>query len=980
MGRYDNKGNYLSTLDEAWNDEKFQEIEKKTNLKSLSRVPSRENLMRAFDLAMGKRLEDTFAPEDGAVNAGHRQTAQRFVELMELAAGEVDAKIAREEAEKAAKEAEKAAKEAEKAAKEEEKAEQEPEKAEAKEEKSEAKEEKAEPSEEEKKEAQRKAQELQRKKDNISAMVQEVYVAGHYDLPEHINPMDNQDSQTWVADALDYMYYMAVRKMTEVKIPDIDYRVPAQVKECADACGAYGHIMQDLVQISDGEYGDHLAEKYPDFKQRKEELITAALVELAVADLGTEMDAPPKKGQMLKQLKARMIMEQYGERLRGNMCGRAEEMAAFHNLAMIQMVAAPFLESLKWNEDHTLDTAAGEKEQALADYMDRKPDSFCPIIVKGDQVYLSPVLDKRTPKLDLDQVKEDYARGKKAAIFDKMFEEFPDDPTHNTEPAYKRIYIDGKNAYDLFKGNYKGTGQEIEEAVKADIVDTLAKGTNRVEMARMVQQRDGQMKAYVVPVRADLKVLDANKKWYQPSMAKQEEKLWTSDPEAAVRREAIAKEAQTRNQDNFYKGMLEAANAVRREYMGTDKAKKEDFLEAERRMQAEPELAREWGIQKMAQAYQTVKEVPNLLHGRGGNIDYGQAVAAVQMVSAAQEGVNNCSLNDLAVGRQFKEAVDTVDKIIAMEMPDAFYNTYELEEMKRQREVYKRRWDREDQQAKEHPLTQEEQDYRMYKRAETLDDLREEAGRRFEGKMLPYAEVLADRMKDIENRDIIALADDARRAELDEHFIGKEKAYKKLTEEGNVPHSDVSAYDPFNRVRSCNEKVIETVTKKFQDGFNPEAAPDVCRGQFRALRQVMESIGISQQEVDAYAENLNPEQKAAYEYVRSWEKNLVRQEEGKPIELPNGISNIKEASDLVAGIYKHAYCKKMGFVNRLDPVFMEKMQEKVKVPAMEPITRTKVDYKTLQAKEKAGKTEKKTEPVSGNSRRLSVIHDNLYTK
>ena len=286
MGRYDNKGNYLSTLDEAWNDEKFQEIEKKTNLKSLSRVPSRENLMRAFDLAMGKRLEDTFAPEDGAVNAGHRQTAQRFVELMELAAGEVDAKIAREEAEKAAKEAEKAAKEAEKAAK-------------------------AEPSEEEKKEAQRKAQELQRKKDNISAMVQEVYVAGHYDLPEHINPMDNQDSQTWVADALDYMYYMAVRKMTEVKIPDIDYRDPTQVKECAAACQAYGHIMQDLVQISDGEYGKHLAEKYPDFKRRKEELSTAALVEQAVADLGTEMDTPPKKKQILKQLQARMIMEQY---------------------------------------------------------------------------------------------------------------------------------------------------------------------------------------------------------------------------------------------------------------------------------------------------------------------------------------------------------------------------------------------------------------------------------------------------------------------------------------------------------------------------------------------------------------------------------------------------------------------------------------------------------------------------------------------
>jgi len=890
MGRYENTGNYLNGLDSTWGDDKFRELGTKTTLKTLYRRASRENLVRALDLASGTALENTFSPEGGGEIAGHRQTGQRFADLLELVAREHDAKK------------------------------------EAQEEKSDA-----EPGEQK----EQVDSGLEKKKTDIALMIQNVYIAGHYDFPGGHNPLANLDSPTWATDALDYMYYMAVRKMAEQRLPDIDYQDPKQLKEHADACKAYGNIMLDLAQISDGAYTEHLAEKYPDFKQRKEDLSRVALAEQAIAVLGTEPVKPQNKKQMIEYLQARIIVDQYGEHLRGKTCQEAAKDLDFRQLAGMPVFVTEFLETLKWTKEGMLDVTSGEKERMAADYLDRKPNSFCPIIVKGDQMYLSPVFDKRIPKLNLDQVKEEFVKGSKhkAEIFDKLFDQFPDDPTHNTEPAYKRIYIDGKNAYDLFKGNYKGTEQEIEAAVKADIMDTLTKGVNRVELARMVQQRDGQVKAHVVPVRADLKVLDANKRWYQHSLAKQEEKLWTDDPEAVSRRAAIATEAQTRHQDNFYRGILEAANAVRREYMGTEPGKKADFLEAERRMKAEPDLAREWGIQKLAQAYKKVKEVPKVLRDSSGhNILYEDAVSAVQIVSAAQEGISSYNMKDLAIGRQFQEYIDITDKMIAMEMPDEFYQTYELEQLRENRKVFQRRWDREDQASQEKPLTAEEQAYRAFKRGETLADMQEEAGRRFADKLLPYADALADQMNLLENRDIIAMGDDARRAELDEHFLGTYRHYNKLSSEGRTPYSEASAYEPFQRVRACNEKVIETVAAKIKDKFNLDAVPEVCRNQFRAIRQVMESIGLDQQEVDSYAEKLNPEQRSVYEYVRSWERNLVRQSEQEPITLPEGIASTKDALDAVVDIYKNAYYDKLGIVNRKDPYFMDKLQEKVKVP------------------------------------------------
>ena len=52
-----NQGTYFGKLDSTWDDERFRELGVRTSLKTLFRAASRENLVRAFDLACGNTLE-----------------------------------------------------------------------------------------------------------------------------------------------------------------------------------------------------------------------------------------------------------------------------------------------------------------------------------------------------------------------------------------------------------------------------------------------------------------------------------------------------------------------------------------------------------------------------------------------------------------------------------------------------------------------------------------------------------------------------------------------------------------------------------------------------------------------------------------------------------------------------------------------------------------------------------------------------------
>ena len=887
---------FLGALDESWNDEKFTKLGKACNLKTMNRSATRENLARAFAITGLLKFEQTFDKDLEDVLL--QDYGQELASLLELAAGEVK----------------------------------------------------------------KDDKNMDKKKFDVRDLAYQVHNHSDscqikdFELVENAELYKN-DPQKWAQNVLDYVYYSAVRKLAEESFPDINYNDLEQVKVHSEERGAYGKMIQDIVQISDGAYGKHLQEKFPDFKELKNGLETAALVENAIRGLGTELSNPPKKKEMLELLQSRMVIDMYGEKLAGMTRAEAEQHRRFKELAGSPRVALEILESWKWDKEEILEGPVSELQQEVMKYAKGEPTKFNPIIVKDQKPFWSPAYDKRTPKLDIGKVQEQYAKGQKEAIFDELFAEFPDDPAHNTEPAVKRIYIDGKNAYDLFKGKYKGNEAQIQEAVKAEIVDTLLQGKHHVEMARMVQNRMGEVKAFVVPVRADLTELDKNKKWYQHSLAKQEERLWAEDKGGDARREDIAKEAESRHSKNFYNRMLDEMNAVRREFMGTD-GKKAEFLEAERRMKAEPERAREWTVQKTAERYNWAKRAPEYFTEKDYRLGFEAAEAGILAAVAMEGEFSNCNFKDTPAGRQFKHCLDMADRIIAMDMPKELEGIYEFDELKGQREVFQKRWDQQDKEAAQNPLSPEAAKRVAVKRKETLDDLRVEAGERMRKDMIPFAEMVARATDHEIVNQIVGKADNQKLRELDAHFIGTENQFHQLDPNGLPPQTAIEAYQPFDRVRLCNERVMETVTRKIMDEMNYESTAAVYRNQFRGIRDVMETMGISQQEVENYGQKLAPEQKARFDQIRAWEKNLVRQDDHEKIKLPEGISSEKEAAGFILDIYKNAYYDKMGYENRMNPKSMEQLCEKMPVVKAERLEKRAVTFEDIAAKAREERTQK----------------------
>lgn len=891
MEKYNiNNVKILGALDESWNDEKFIRLGNACNLKTMNRSTTRENLARAFAVAGLLNFEQTFDKdlEDVLLH----DYGKKLAALMELASGEVKADDA----------------------------------------------------------------DIDRKKAQVRDLA--------YQVHNHSNPCMTKDfkqvedaelyqknPKKWAQNVMDYVYYSAVRKLAEQKFPDIDFKNPEQIKACAAERRAYGRMMQDIVQISDGKYGKHLQEKFPDFQELKNGLENAALVEGAISGLGTELSNPPKKNEMLILLQSRMITELYGEKLAGMTRTEAGQQWGLPELGGTSLLALQILESWKWNDEDVLESPIPELHQEIIKYAKGEPTKFSPVIMKDRKQYLSPAYDTRIPKLDVQKVQEQYAKGQKGAIFDELFGEFPDDPAHNTEPAVKRIYIDGKNAYDLFKSKYKGNEEQIQEAVKAEIVDALLQGKSHVEMARMVQNQIGEVKAFVVPVRADLSELDKNKKWYQHSLRKQEEKLWAGDIGGDERRADIAKEAESRHAKHFYKRMLDEMNAVRREFMGTDE-KKEEFLEAERLMKAEPELAREWTVQKVAERYRWAKMAPELFKENISGITYEKAEAGILAVVAMEGEFSNCNFKDTPAGRQFKHCLDMADRLVAMDMPKELEGIYEFEKLKEQRDAFHRRWERDDSRAELNPLSPEDAKRVAVKRKETLDDLRMETVARQQNDMIPFADMVVRAMDNEIVKQVMDKADRQKLNELDAHFIGTENQFHQLSKDGLPPQTAIQAYEPFDRVCQCNQRVMETVTRKIMDEIKCESTAAVYRNQFRAIRDVMETAGISQEEVETYGQKLDPEQKVRFDRIRTWEKNLVRQDDHEKIRLPEGIASEKEAAGFILDIYKNAYYDKMGYENRINPKSIEQLCEKMPIAEAERQERKHVLFKEIDARER----------------------------
>lgn len=587
------------------------------------------------------------------------------------------------------------------------------------------------------------------REDAVCDMILQVSLHNHSDFPAGINPLKRRsEGKPWAQDAFDYLYYMAMRKLSEQKLPDIDYQDPKQLTAYAAEQNAYSSILLDLVQFSDGAYEERLAKKYTDFKHLKEKLTVAGFLERAIGNLSSSE-------VLLPHLTARIVTDQFQDQMAGN-----SRICAAEGIDLEQLV------SLKEHVKEFLDSLDG-KEKQLSDYLQRKPNAACPLMLHNKTWCISPMYDTKTPKLNIETIKDRSMQDpqQRALLFDELFEPFPDAPAHHVEPAYKRIYIDGKNAYDLYNDQFQGSETEIAQAVKAEILNVLETGNSRVEFARIVQQLDGYETAVVIPVRADLKALDIHKKWYQPSIAKQEEQLWSNDPDAAARQVLIAKQAEDRQAGQFYQYLLDSVDAVYQKYT-------------------------------------------------------------------------------------------------------------------------------------------------------------------------PASERLKARAEALKIQKIYAFMNAARKSEQADQFLLKQEdaSYKKLAEQSSIPNFRSTVSEPFLHADACREEILETIVKEIKTGIHIGMADSVCRNRLRAFRQIMESIGMEQNDIDAYAETLKPEQKAAFELLRNWEKKLVSQENYEPIQLPDGISNIQTAAGFLTNIYKNVYYDKFGYVNHFNPDFMDTIVHTIKLP------------------------------------------------
>lgn len=189
---------------------------------------------------------------------------------------------------------------------------------------------------------------------------------------------------------------------------------------------------------------------------------------------------------------------------------------------------------------------------------------------------------------------------------------------------------------------------------------------------------------------------------------------------------------------------------------------------------------------------------------------------------------------------------------------------------------------------------------------------------------------------------MFAFMNAARKAEKAEQFFQKREHayYERLMEQNKIPYFQNDPHHSFVRADACREEILETIVKEIKTGIHSGMAASVCRNRLKMFRQIMESVGVEQKDVDVYAVKLNPEQKEVFEYLRNWENNFVKQEDHTEIQLPNGISDVQTAVSFLADIYKNVYYN-------LSPDFMEKITPIVTIPK-----KSKMSFDALMEKSK----------------------------
>lgn len=741
---------------------------------------------------------------------------------------------------------------------------------------------------------------------------------------EDVNSWFLNDS-AWAKRLFDEMYYTGMKKLMDYPYPEIDYSNHDQLNQYADQFHALGMMGADLVQgISDKEHimEKRIAENHPDITELIDNLALNSKIRKAMSDVNLTIEDPIESKDLQAALEGRIILDIYGANLSGMSAEDASKFSSLSEANRVNAYVADFLENCK-----------PEKYQQVKDYIEGKPNAVAPFYMKDGIRYMNAAFDNKIPNFDLPKMSVSASNAEK---FDSVFAEFKDHPSLPSEAAVKRIYIDGKNAYDMFKNQYQGDENGYEDYVKEEIVRTLTGAKQRVEFLRMDMDRDGFPKATIVPVTANLSGLDAQKKWYEHSLVKQMNQLWSNDKERENRRSQLAKDAEERQRakmlsaayhSSFYNDTIDELNKIQIKYV--DKK----FAAAEQKMKENPETARKWMYSRVPAV--AFSGIVRDLYDMNKNFDDIKADPRIDVFFPKTLGFEKAK----------NPAREILDQMIDVRKSVEDSNTVQ----------------------KTHSEYSEE------RLAHILNENREELEDSIR-KILRTQNITIDPDRKMlqfgpDNRlGLNVEHGDMKMAEMDRLFLGE------------VDPDQVEAYDDYMKVRCCNTEIMEKISKNWDaktttpNRFGDESPywktnPEEFRNDLRSLRSLMEMIGINQEDLNRFGEALSEKEKESFEKIRNWEKDVLNGSFGRGIPVADGAVDVKHCADQMLKIYQDAYYEKLGYAERLDPSFQEQIRERIfPETAKKPLTYEDLVEQSIQRFREARRMEELREAEAKNNK------------
>lgn len=765
-----------------------------------------------------------------------------------------------------------------------------------------------------------------------------------------------RDEKWWAEDILAEMYYAAMKNVMETPYPDIDYSNEEEIRAFADSYQvildmgkAFAENKETEKKVGKKTYENitvEIAENHEDFNALMEQLQINNMIREAVLDASVDPGKPFHKEKLEQALNGKMVLELYGKDLAGMSGSKAAEKHSLKELEEIKKLAKKLA-----TEEYK-----PEQYQQIKDYLDGKPEGISPFYLKDGKVERNAAFDRQTPSFNLSKVPDTLS---KASMFDQVFSKFKDHPSIQEDSAVKRIYIDGKNAYDMFKDKYYGTEQEIETQVKKEIVQAVMDAKKRVEFARINVTNDGQPKVTVVPVTADLSGFDEGKKWYEASVAKKAENLWKNDREQEKRRAEISKEVEDRQRtkmalagynNSFYNDILKKMNNIRREYINPE------FLAAEQKLKDNPEIGQKWQYAGLpAKVFSEIvrnasdlgKDFHEIVNDERLNVLFPKDTPARDVLD---EIIHAREKAEQIIAREERRAAKKLQVLEDSELQDMG-----IEQEKAERE-----------EVRKHNIDRPQYNKGIKKLKQEIEERHnkniEEGKNALETRNDEIVEDCREEMKDeIENilrRYRIERNPDQRTLSFPERFSMGINVEHHMMDAADIDQcflgEDKHAYDAYAQVHVCNVKVMEAMIADMRK-ISP-ADPEKFRSDIRSIRSLMETVGISQDDMNQYGESLDGAQKKAFEQIRRWEKTVLNGNWDTVIPSAEGSADVKASVDRMLKMYQNAYYEKLGYEERIDPAFEGHAVDRIfNIYKDEPVKK-QVDFGTLL---KDGKTEPK---------------------